>query len=87
MILLFALSLPSLSLLYILDEVGFPSSTTKVQGHQWYWHYEQFDTTYLSLESYLCTGPSRLLATDSRLVVSPSLVLRFLITSADVLHS
>ena len=27
---------PSLSLLYLLDEVGLPSSTTKVQGHQWY---------------------------------------------------
>jgi len=35
-LLLFFLVFPSLSLLYLLDEVGFPSSTTKVSGHQWY---------------------------------------------------
>jgi len=33
---LFFLSLPSLSLLYLMDEVGFPVSTSKIQGHQWY---------------------------------------------------
>ena len=31
---LLALAGPSLSLLYLLDEVGFPSSTTKICGHQ-----------------------------------------------------
>ena len=31
---LLVLACPSLSLLYILDEVGFPASTTKIQGHQ-----------------------------------------------------
>ena len=31
---LLLLAAPSLSLLYLLDEVGLPSSTTKVQGHQ-----------------------------------------------------
>ena len=30
------LALPSLSLLYLMDEVGFPVSTAKIQGHQWY---------------------------------------------------
>ena len=33
---LLVLAAPSLSLLYLLDEVGLPQSTTKVQGHQWY---------------------------------------------------
>jgi len=28
------LSLPSLSLLYLMDEAGFPVSTSKIQGHQ-----------------------------------------------------
>jgi len=32
--LLLFLAVPSLSLLYMLDEVGLPSSTSKVQGHQ-----------------------------------------------------
>jgi len=33
-LLLLLLALPSLSLLYLLDEVGKPVSTLKVQGHQ-----------------------------------------------------
>ena len=31
---LFFLAIPSLSLLYLLDEVGSPSSTSKIIGHQ-----------------------------------------------------
>lgn len=31
---LLLLAAPSLSLLYLLDEAGFPLSTSKVQGHQ-----------------------------------------------------
>jgi len=86
-LLLLCLSLPSLSLLYILDEVGFPSSTSKVIGHQWYWSYESTDLSLGSCDSYLCSGPFRLLSTSSYLDVHSSVVLRFLITSADVLHS
>merc|ERR1712212_629053 len=81
------LSLPSLSLLYLLDEVGFPSVTTKAQGHQWYWLYTTSDLTTISYESYSAPGPLRLLSTDNSLVVSNSRVLRLLITAADVLHS
>lgn len=35
LILLF-IALPSLRLLYLLDEVGMPGLTVKVVGHQWY---------------------------------------------------
>merc|ERR1712001_404784 len=86
-LLLILLSIPSLSLLYLLDEVGSPSSTYKVIGHQWYWFYEQNETAHFMLDSYLRTGPLRLLNTDSSLNVHYGLVLRFLITGADVLHS
>jgi len=41
----------------------------------------------VSLNSYLSTGPLRLLNVDSSLSVFRQVVLRFLITSADVLHS
>lgn len=84
---LLLLAAPSLSLLYLLDEVGQPVSTTKVQGHQWYWVYECSDTAVCSSESYLSSGPPRLLAADSSIIVSRQLVLRFLVTAADVLHS
>jgi len=79
--------MPSLSLLYLLDEVGFPSSTSKAIGHQWYWSYEQSDLSLSRFESYATHSSLRLLGTDSLLTSSSSLVLRFLITSADVLHS
>jgi len=86
-LLLLCLSIPSLGLLYMLDEVGMPSSTSKVVGHQWYWSYEQSDISASSSDSYICSGPIRLLSTSSTLDVPPFIVLRFLITSADVLHS
>ena len=84
---LICLSLPSLSLLYLLDEVGFPCSTSKVQAHQWYWHYENSDLQLSTTDSYLSSSPYRLLNTDTSLSVPVRLVLRFLVTSADVLHS
>jgi len=62
-------------------------STTKVQGHQWYWVYEARDLEFSQAESYLGSGPLRLLFADSSVVVPAQLVLRFLITAADVLHS
>merc|ERR1712212_344627 len=78
---------PSLSLLYLLDEVGFPLSTTKVQGHQWYWVYESYDVRLFHSEAYITAGASRLLNTDVSLCVNRNIVLRFLVTAADVLHS
>lgn len=84
---LLLLAAPSLSLLYLLDEVGFPLSTTKVQGHQWYWVYEGSDVQIYQFEAYITSGPSRLLNTDVSLCVNRNIVLRFLVTAADVLHS
>merc|ERR1712087_102472 len=84
---LLLLAAPSLSLLYLLDETGFPSSTSKVQGHQWYWVYELSDALFVCSESYISHGPLRLLDTDSCFLVRSHLVLRLLITAADVLHS
>ena len=84
---LLLLAAPSLSLLYLLDEVGLPSSTSVVQGHQWYWVYETRDFKFNRIDSYLVSSPIRLLGADNALSVSSRLVLRLLITSADVLHS
>ena len=86
---LFLLLFPSLSLLYLLDEVGLPTSTSKVVGHQWYWSYEVTDSALqlVSIDSYMQSSPLRLLGTDACLNVYSGLVLRFLISSSDVLHS
>ena len=37
---LVAIALPSFALLYAMDDVGEPTLTIKVVGHQWYWSYE-----------------------------------------------
>ena len=36
---LILIALPSLRLLYLMDEVIDPALTIKVVGHQWYWSY------------------------------------------------
>merc|ERR1739838_483370 len=53
----------------------------------WYWSYETSDLGLTRFDSYATPSALRLLGTDSLLTTSSSLVLRFLITAADVLHS
>ena len=62
------LAVPSLSLLYHLDEVGFPSSTSKAIGHQWYWSYEATDMVVnYSYDRYMASSSLRLLCADASL--------------------
>nr|YP_010517998.1 cytochrome c oxidase subunit II [Cocculina enigmadonta]UXN84350.1 cytochrome c oxidase subunit II [Cocculina enigmadonta] len=92
-ILLVFLALPSLRLLYLLDEVLDTSLTVKVIGHQWYWSYEYSDFMEVSFDSYmvptneLLEGDFRLLEVDNRMVVPLESSVRVLVTSADVIHS
>nr|YP_010318553.1 cytochrome c oxidase subunit II [Pseudopotamilla reniformis]ULD67132.1 cytochrome c oxidase subunit II [Pseudopotamilla reniformis] len=91
-ILLF-LALPSLRLLYIMDEVNAPTITVKAVGHQWYWSYEYSDFKTLAFDSYmiptedLLPGQFRLLEVDNRMVVPMNTEVRVLITAADVIHA
>ena len=39
-LILLAIALPSMALLYSIDEIVEPSLTVKCIGHQWYWSYE-----------------------------------------------
>nr|UUJ37704.1 cytochrome c oxidase subunit 2 [Potamilus streckersoni] len=93
--LLLALGLPSIKLLYLMDEVDVPEATVKVVGHQWYWSYEYSDfrggqygyDSYMVHDSSLEDGGYRLLEVDNRCVVSCLLQMRVLVTSDDVVHS
>ena len=111
---------PSILLIYSIDEDLDPEFTIKVVGHQWFWSYEfdgwlpiaylnaQFPRTpslvtfsledpalYSTFEFDSCMvitdslelGQKRLLEVDNPLIVPCSVGLRFLITSADVLHA
>nr|QTT61279.1 cytochrome c oxidase subunit II [Tritia grana] len=87
------LALPSLRLLYLLDEIGDCSLTVKSIGHQWYWSYEYSDYSNIEFDSYMIPtnelepGDFRLLEVDHRVVLPTQTDLRVLVTSADVIHS
>nr|AFC88380.1 cytochrome c oxidase subunit II [Symphurus plagiusa] len=92
-IVLIFVALPSLRILYLMDEIDNAHLTIKTVGHQWYWSYEYTDYHELGFDSYmlptddLTTGFSRLLDVDHRMVVPTSSPIRVLITAEDVLHS
>lgn len=90
---LILIALPSLRILYLIDEVNSPHLTVKAIGHQWYWSYEYTDYNELGFDSYivptqdLTPGQFRLLETDHRIVVPVESPVRVLVSAEDVLHS
>nr|YP_010400322.1 cytochrome c oxidase subunit II [Indothais sacellum]UQS76021.1 cytochrome c oxidase subunit 2 [Indothais sacellum] len=92
-VILVFLALPSLRLLYLLDEVGNCSLSVKTIGHQWYWSYEYSDFPSIEFDSYMIPtnelepGDFRLLEVDHRMVLPTQTDVRVLVTSADVIHS
>nr|YP_010688304.1 cytochrome c oxidase subunit II [Layahima yangi]WBR65719.1 cytochrome c oxidase subunit 2 [Layahima yangi] len=87
------IALPSLRLLYLLDEVDNPSITLKAIGHQWYWSYEYSDFLAVEFDSYMTPTNElpengfRLLDVDNRTTLPMNTQIRVLVTAADVLHS
>nr|YP_006353.1 cytochrome c oxidase subunit II [Siphonodentalium lobatum]AAP91674.1 cytochrome c oxidase subunit II [Siphonodentalium lobatum] len=89
-VILIFLAVPSLRLLYLLDEELSPTMSLKAIGHQWYWSY-QTDTTefdsYMVKEEDLLPGNMRLLEVDNRLFTPFGSTSRLVVTSADVIHA
>nr|UPM51949.1 cytochrome c oxidase subunit II [Cociella crocodilus] len=87
------IALPSLRILYLMDETDSPLLTIKAVGHQWYWSYEYTDYEDLGFDAYmvptqdLTPGQFRLLEADHRVVVPSEAPIRILISADDVLHS
>nr|YP_010546140.1 cytochrome c oxidase subunit II [Calomera brevipilosa]UYK51602.1 cytochrome c oxidase subunit II [Calomera brevipilosa] len=87
------IALPSLRLLYLLDEICNPMLTLKSIGHQWYWSYEYSDFKKIEFDSYMINTndlPSngfRLLDVDNRVVLPFNSQIRVLVTAMDVIHS
>nr|QKN99088.1 cytochrome c oxidase subunit II [Plethodon cinereus] len=92
-IILVVIALPSLRILYLMDEVNNPHLTVKATGHQWYWSYEHLNYVMMKYNSYmiptqdLSPGQFRLLEVDTRMSIPMGAPIRMLITSGDVLHS
>lgn len=88
------IAIPSLKILYIVEEIINPFITLNVLGHQWYWRYEYVDFKNLIFDSFIVAidiftneGIYRLLEVDNRLIVPYNINIRFLISSVDVIHS
>nr|WRK67327.1 cytochrome c oxidase subunit 2 [Nemoptera sinuata] len=86
-------ALPSLKLLYMLDEMESPTMTLKTIGHQWYWKYEYSDFFDIEFDAYMIPTTTlkitdfRLIEVDNRTMLPLTTQVRVLITAADVIHS
>jgi heme/copper-type cytochrome/quinol oxidase subunit 2 len=93
------IAVPSLLVLFALDEVGKPVMTVKAIGHQWYWSYEVTAThpnlgtktdafdSYMVATAELSKGDHRNLEVDNSLRLPFNSHIRLIVTSMDVLHS
>jgi len=97
-LILWAIGIPSLILLYLMDEILDAEVTVKVTGNQWYWNYEYSDYIdnlgeHINFDSFLVQdedlelGDHRLLTVDNYMVLPVNTSVRVLVTSNDVLHS
>nr|AKK32533.1 cytochrome c oxidase subunit II [Oncylocotis sp. PJ-2015] len=92
-IMLIFVALPSLKILYMLDETKNPNMTIKAIGHQWYWSYEYSDFKNINFDSYmkpenqLNQDEFRLLDVDNRIILPTNTQIRILITATDVIHA
>nr|YP_009692466.1 cytochrome c oxidase subunit II [Limnogonus hypoleucus]QEH58878.1 cytochrome c oxidase subunit II [Limnogonus hypoleucus] len=92
-LILVLIALPSLKILYMMDEIKSPTITIKAIGHQWYWSYEYSDFKNIEFESYMKPtneiekNEFRLLETDNRVILPMNNQIRILVTATDVLHS
>nr|YP_010947412.1 cytochrome c oxidase subunit II [Pseudandraca flavamaculata]WGO62453.1 cytochrome c oxidase subunit II [Pseudandraca flavamaculata] len=87
------IALPSLRLLYLLDELNNPLITLKSIGHQWYWSYEYSDFHNIEFDSYMISSNNtlpnnfRLLDVDNRIILPMNNQIRIMVTATDVIHS
>ena len=86
------LAIPSVKLIYYIDQEPQNAMTIKVTGHQWYWSYEYPDQN-IAFDSYMIEDKDiqadqiRLLSVDNNLVVPAGVPICLQLTSMDVLHS
>nr|WOW98907.1 cytochrome c oxidase subunit II [Metanigrus sp.] len=92
MMTLIFIALPSLNILYIMEELINPSISLKIIGHQWYWSYEYSDSKKIEFESYMKKNNMklnefRLIEVDNYLSIPFLTQIRLIISSMDVIHS
>ncbi|YP_008238909.1 cytochrome c oxidase subunit II (mitochondrion) [Nilaparvata lugens] len=89
-IILFFVAIPSLKILYSMEELINPTISIKSMGHQWYWSYEYSDKLKKEFDSYMKyskISDFRLIEVDNRMKAPFLTQLRMIFSSSDVLHS
>nr|WRQ18136.1 cytochrome c oxidase subunit 2 [Anaceratagallia venosa] len=87
------IAMPSLHILYLIEETKSPLISIKAIGHQWYWSYEYSDFKSIEFDSYMLPNSElnneefRLLDTDNRMIMPFNTEIRLLVSSLDVIHS
>jgi len=86
-VILIRLAIPSIKVLYYIEETFDPVLSLKTTGHQWFWSYENInfkeETEIYINNSHLI----RLLKTDKILALPSLTPIRNIISSTDVIHS
>ena len=91
-IIVVGIAIPSVKLIYFIDQEPQNAMNIKVIGHQWYWSYEYPDES-IAFDSYMVEDKNiqphqiRLLSVDNNLVVPVGVPVSLQLTSMDVLHS
>lgn len=94
-VILIIIAIPSLKLLYTMEEIIKPLITLKVKANQWYWSYgiNDYENLDINFDSYIVPdsecgpGSFRLLEVDQGVSLPVNTPVRLLITSEDVIHS
>nr|YP_010292299.1 cytochrome c oxidase subunit II [Poecilobdella javanica]ULO25923.1 cytochrome c oxidase subunit 2 [Poecilobdella javanica] len=92
-IILVLMAIPSIQILYMMDEIVEPKLTIKVVGHQWYWSYQYGDFPMIEFDSYMVPSSElnlndyRLLEVDNRLILPMLQEIRMVVSASDVIHS
>jgi len=81
------IAVPSLHVLYMIEDIYKMNLVIKSVAHQWYWSYEYRDFEKLEFDRYMVDRKFRLLETDNSLVVPTDSYIYMLLTRADVIHS
>lgn len=91
-VILIFLAIPSIKILYMLEEQIKPVISLKITGFQWFWGYEYFknnreDANIFESNILKTNKTFKLLETSNNVVLPYSVPVRLLVTSKDVIHS
>nr|YP_010586409.1 cytochrome c oxidase subunit II [Nyctiophylax orbicularis]UZZ44197.1 cytochrome c oxidase subunit II [Nyctiophylax orbicularis] len=85
---LLTIAIPSLNILYMMDENNSSSITIKIIGNQWYWSYEYNDFKKIEFNSFMIKeNKFRLIEVDNNIVLPMNIYIKSMISSNDVIHA